>query len=208
MEFIQYNRSEHDGLLNRYFTDPRTPVNNRSHIGLKTHLYNGVSGIMGMMVDQGEILALSSAIVVEEHGVISCKYPHRLHIRSDFQAGGNKFIDQHWDTTVHQWLIDSHIRNVYCTFNASNESVFRWAAIRHHRRVDNPYLTNPGQSLMNQSWMVHHKMILEMYVPQYLIYSNPQAEWFYPWRDEFDMPVNTISYLNQRLSKSTSGWLM
>lgn len=208
MQFLRYNRSEHEGLLDQYFTDPRTPVNNRSHAALKTDLYDEKQGIMGMMVDKDQIIALSSAIRVEERGVVSCKYPHRLHVRSDYQHIGSSFIDSHWDITVHTWLQDCGISNIYCTFNEGNERAFLWAAVRHRRRVNNPYLNSVGEVIMSRPWRVYPHLIMEMHVPQYLIYSSPGASWFYPWRDESPLSSVTADMLNRHLEVDHHGWVM
>lgn len=207
MIFVEYN-NDYCNLLEEYFRHPLTPFNNSSHETFKTHLYDGVNGILGMLVDNSNIVAVSSALIINENNIKSCKYPHRLHVRSDYSYISNKFIDQHWDPFLFQWLEKNKIENVYCTFNEDNVHAFFWAAIRHSRRFKNTkYINDFGKSILNQNWYVYPKIIREKNTWQYLIYSTPNNKWFYNHRREKSMPIDIKDNLDKKfVFVSEFGW--
>ena len=207
MNFFEYN-SGYINLLENYFNHPLTPKNNSSHKEFKTHLYNGDDGILGILIDNNEIVAVSSAVMVYENKIKSCKYPHRLHVRSDYSHISNKFIDCYWDPLLFQWLEKKKVEKVYCTFNENNFFAFFWAAIRHSRRIKNiKYINDFGKKILNQQWFIYPKIIKEMYTWQYLIYSSPENLWFYPDREEKYMPNEIADKLNSRFNFiSGFGW--
>jgi hypothetical protein len=207
MIFVEYNTTYID-LLEKYFKHPLTPVNNASHKIFKTHLFNGIDGILGMLIDNNEIVAVSSAIIVTENSIKSCKYPHRLHVRSDYTWYSNKFVDKHWDILLFNWLKEKNINNVYCTFNETNHSAFLWAALRHARRRNhNTHINDFGKTILNQNWYVYPKIVTEMNTWQYLIYSSLNDKWFYNHKDEKDMSDELIKNLDSRFNfVSGSGW--
>jgi hypothetical protein len=209
MKFVQYT-NDYLGLLEKYFNNPNTPLNNNSHKAFKTHLYNGDTGILGMLIDNEEIVAVSSAVVVIENGILSCKYPHRLHVRSDYSYMTSKFIDQHWDPMLFDWLYEKNIKNVYCTFNIDNPKAFLWACKRHSRRIKNNSNINKfGKTILNKKWYVYNAIVDEMYTPQYLLYSSPTDDWFFPWRTEHKISDEVKHILDQTFEYTTSrGWII
>ena len=209
MRFVRYT-SEYQSLLESYFNKPDTPVNNNSHKAFKTHLYNGDTGILGILIDNDEIVAVSGAIIINDRGVQSCKYPHRLHVSREYSNISSRFIDYQWDTMLFSWLQEKDICNVYCTFNLDNPKAFLWAAKRHSRRIAHiDHLNEFGKQLLTRPWYAHPTAIDEMNTPQYLLYTSPTGEWFYPWRDETIMPVNMIDTLNNTFEYYLNrGWLI
>lgn len=207
MIFVEYNNTYLE-ILEKYFKHSKTPANNSNHKIFKTHLYDRENGILGLLIDKDEIVAVSSAVKVVENNTVSCKYPHRLHVRSDYSWVTNKFVDQFWDPLLFDWLETKNIRNVYCTFNEGNHLAFFWAAIRHSRRLSHTtYINSFGKEVLNQEWYVYPFIINEMNTWQYLIYSSPDRNWFYPHREEKEMPEELISKLNSRFDfVSGFGW--
>lgn len=209
MKFVKFT-SEHLGLLEAYFNNPDTPINNNSHKSFKTHLYNDEDGILGILIDRNEIVAVSSAIVINDNGIKSCKYPHRLHIRRGYSSISSKFIDYQWDPMLFDWLKEHNICNLYCTFNIDNPKAFLWAAKRHSRRIAHiDHLNNFGKQLLTKPWYAYSKVIDEMNTPQYLLYTSPTGEWFYPWRNETIMPITMIDNLNATFDYQLNrGWII
>jgi hypothetical protein len=207
MEFFEFDKTAHTELLEEYFKHPNTPINNSTHKAFKTHLYDGTSGLLGLLVDNNEIVAVSSAVVVTEHGIKSCKYPHRLHVRTDYSHVSSKFIDEFWDPLLFRWLEQLDITRVYCTFNEDNDPAFIWAALRHSRRTKKPMLVNDfgKRILLDQEWKIHSCPIIEMNTWQHLIYSSPDSEWFYHWREEKRMSSSIVNELDTRFERLDSG---
>lgn len=208
MHFELYNDTKHKDLLEVYFKDSRTPYNNSNHKIFKTHLYNSKDGILGLLIDKTEIVGVTSAIKIIENGIISCKYPHRLHVRNDYSRHTSKFIDELWDPCLHDWLKLQNISNVYCTFNEDNESAFLWAALRHSRRIKK--LNNKVSSqILSGNWFIYPKLVLEMHTLQYVIYHSNLGNWFYPWRQEEKIKDIMENKLNKFfLYYNNLGWLI
>lgn len=209
MKFITYS-CEYLGLLEKYFSNPNTPINNSSHKAFKTHLYDGDNGILGMLIDNDEIVAVSSALIIQEHGVLSCKYPHRLHIRQDYSYMSSRFMDCYWEKLLFDWLEQRNIENVYCTFNMDNPKAFMWAAKRHSRRIKNNTDINMfGKTILSRNWYIHKHAIIEMNTPQYLIYSSVNNDWFYSWRTNIDISSDMNEKLNTSFAHDLKrGWVI
>lgn len=208
MIFVKFDNN-YTELLEKYFNHPDTPINNASHDLFKTHLYDGVNGVLGLLIDNDEIVATSSAIVIEEQGVYSIKYPHRLHVRKDYSYLSNTFINKYWDPLFVDWLAGKSIDNLYCAFNEDNYNSFMWSAIKHRRRMKNDYVNEFGKSIILRNWYVLNTMVEEMNCPQYIMYTSPSDEWFYPWRETYVIPTNILNALNQRFKYfDNKGWLL
>ena len=209
MIFVKYDDSYKE-LLERYFNHPSTPINNASHKLFKTHLYNDVNGILGLLIDNEEIVATVSAIIINDRGIRSCKYPHRLHVRREYSHVSSYFIDYHWDTMLFNWLQEKNITNLYCTFNIDNPKAFLWAAKRHSRRITHiDHLNDFGKQLLTKPWYAYPKVINEMNTPQYLLYTSITGEWFYPWRTETRMLHNMNETLNNTFEYCLDhGWII
>lgn len=208
MIFVKYDDSYKE-LLERYFNHPSTPINNASHKLFKTHLYNGVNGILGLLIDNNEIVATVSAIVVIERGIYSIKYPHRLHVRKDYSHLSNMIVNKYWDPLFFDWLINKPNDNLYCTFNEGNYTSFMWSAVKHKRRLKNEYVNEFGKSIISRQWYILDKMVEEMGCPQYIMYSNSISDWFYPWRVTYDIPIDVATILNSKFKFVVGkGWLL
>ncbi len=208
MKFVRYT-NDYKGLLEKYFNNPNTPTNNSSHKLFKTHLYNGDTGILGMLISNEEIVAVSSAVIVTENGITSCKYPHRLHVRNDYSYMSSTFIDQYWDPMLFDWLYTKNITNVYCTFNIDNQKAFMWACKRHARRIKNNSNMNVFGKSLNKKWYVYRSIIDEMYTPQFLLYSSPTNDWFFPWRKESQIPTEVSDNLSKIFEYDPlRGWII
>jgi len=193
MEFFKYN-NKFLNLLEKYFQHVDTPVNNNSHKNFKTKLYDEDKGICGILVDKNEIVAVSSAIIIEENGSIACKYPHRLHVRNDYSYISNIFIDQFWDPLLFDWVKDKNISNMYATVNEGNEKALFWAALRHQRRKKHlQYVNDFGKIILNQPWYVYPYKMLDMHVFQYILYNNSFP---FHFRDKMIINTNIKEYLN------------
>lgn len=209
MKFAKYSK-DYDLLLEKYFIDSRTPENNSSHKKLKTHLYDESNGIMAMMINYEEIIAMSSAVVVNENNILSCKYPHRLHVREDYRYITNRFIDNYWDPFLYSWLANKNIINVYSCVNEDNWSSFSWAALRHSRRIKTiNRVNNLGQQILKQQWFIYQNLVYEMHTWQYILYSSPDGKWFYSHRNEKEINKEKVDLLNKRFQfVPKCGWLI
>jgi hypothetical protein len=206
MNFERYNES-YLYLLEKYFAHPDTPENNASHKALKTHLYDGKQGMMGIMIHDDEIVAMSSALVIEERGIISIKYPHRIHVRSDYKHLSNTIMNKHWEPMLFEWLKQQKHEHLYCTFNAHADRSFWWSAVKHQRRIKNDYVDDFGQAVIARKWYIHHAMVEEMHCYQHVMFTSPDDRWFYPWRPSRPMPYHLHSQLDMRFSfVEGSGW--
>ena len=208
MNFVKYDPS-YLGMLEEYFKHPSTPLNNASHNMFKTHLYDGTSGFLGLLIDNDQIVATSSAIVVEERGVYSIKYPHRLHVREDYCYLSNTIMNKYWEPLFFDWLLEKPIDNLYCAFNDDNYKSFMWSALKHCRRVKNNYVDEFGKSVISRQWYVLDTMVEEMSCPQYIMYSSPSTDWFYPWRERYNIPTDIQETLNNKFKfVAGRGWLL
>jgi hypothetical protein len=209
MHFVKYSK-EYDYLLEKYFVDSQTPENNQSHKKLKTHLYDELNGVMAMMIANEEIIAMTSAVIVNENKVLSCKYPHRLHVRNDYKNISNRFIDNHWDPFLYSWLESRNITNVYCCVNEDNWSSFLWAALRHSRRTKTiDRVNNLGQQILTQRWFIYKNLVNEMHTWQYILYSSQNDNWFYPHREEKEISHKAVDMLNRKFQFVPDyGWLI
>jgi hypothetical protein len=208
MHFEIYNDTKHKDLLEVYFKDNRTPYNNSNHKVFKTHLYNSKDGILGLLIDKTEIVGVTSAIKIIEKGIVSCKYPHRLHVRNDYSKYTSKFIDELWDPCLHNWLKLQNISNLYCTFNEDNENAFLWAALRHSRRIKKSN-NEISLQILKGNWFIYPKLVLEMHTWQYIIYHSNLENWFYPWRQEEKIKGIMQNKLNKFfLYYDNLGWLI
>lgn len=199
----------HDRLLERYFAHPDTPPNNSSHAQLKTHLYDGINGMLALFIDDDEIIGMSSAMIVSEHGMTSVKYPHRLHVRSDYTHMSNILMNKYWEPLLFDWLGGIDNAHLYCTFNEDNIKSLQWSAVKHRRRTRNSYVDEFGRSVIRRNWFVLDVMIKEMNRHQFVMYTSPNDIWFYPWRDMRVIPASMRIWLNSRfVYKPGSGWLL
>lgn len=208
MKCIVYNES-YKPLLEEYFKHPNTPINNASHKMFKTHLYDGTKGILGLLIDNDEIVGVSSAIVIEEKGIKSIKSPHRLHVREDYSYMSNTFVNKYWDPLFANWFRSLPIDNVYCAFNTDNYLSFMWSAVKHKRRLKNNYVEDSANTFITGKWFAYDKLVMEMGCLQYICYSSPQDEWFYPWREVRNLDDALVKELNSRFPFFPGkGWLL
>jgi len=195
MEFVAYD-DQYLHLLEKYFKHPDTPINNRNHKIFKTNLYNYDNGICGILIDNQEIVAVNTAIVVKEDNKISCKCTHRLHVRKDYSYLSAKFMDQYWDPLLYSWAHNKKIYNMYATVNVGNESVLFWMTKRHKKRKSHlQYVNNFGKDILNDKWYIYPYKVLEMYELQYIVYND---KFPYTSRDKEKIVDKTvIDYLNK-----------
>ena len=207
MKFVKYNKSYLD-LLEKYFKHPDTPFNNSTHDMFLTKLYDDEKGILFLAIDNDEIIATNSAIVTNEKNIKSIKYPHRLHIRKDYSYLSKVITNKDFDQLLCNWILEKNISNLYCTFNEKDYLSFMWSAIKHKKRKQNKYISEDGQKIIKRKWIIYHKMIHE-YLPQYIMYTSLNDQWFYPWREEYPIPELVATKLSSFLEyKSDVGWIL
>jgi hypothetical protein len=52
-------------------------------------------------------------------------------------------------------------------------------------------------------------VVEEMSCPQYIMYSSPSTNWFYPWRTTYDIPTAVRQKLNTKFEfVADRGWLL
>ena len=205
MKFCKYDES-YISLLEKYFYHPATPDNNTSHKKFKTHLYNDIDGVCGFLVDNDEIVAISSAMVVKENNIVSCKYPHRFHVRQDYVNIKNRFLDQHWEPFLFSWLENKNIDNLYFTVNVGNEVALLWSIKNTRRRNHVNYINETGKKTAADNWYVLPYVTEEMYTWQYVVYKNT---WVYSHRAKQPINEKVTEYLNKNFNYVENyGWII
>ena len=207
MKFVKYNESYLD-LLEKYFKHPDTPYNNSNHDMFLTELYDDEKGVLFLAIDNDEIVGTNSAILVNKKNISSIKYPHRLHVRKDYSNLSKSMTNKEFDQLLCNWIIEKNIDNLYCTFNREDYVSFMWSAIKHKKRKQNKYISKAGQKIIEKKWIIHHKMIHE-YIPQYVMYTSLNDNWFYPWRKEYVIEKHIETKLNSFLEYIPGvGWIL
>ena len=205
MIFCTYDNS-YISLLEKYFDHPSTPDNNTSHKKFKTHLYNDVDGVCGFLIKNEEIVAISTAMIVKENNIVSCKYPHRFHVRKDYSHIKNRFLDQHWEPFLFCWLENKNINNLYFTVNVGNEVALLWSIKNTRRRNHVNFINETGKKVAEDNWYVLPYVTEEMYTWQYVVYKNT---WFYSHRKKQPIGNNIREYLNNNFKYAENyGWLI
>jgi len=212
MEIITYNNSCID-LLQRYFDHPLTPENNKNHKIFKTDLYDGVNGVMFLILDHGEIVSTFGAIKVDMDSKIQAiKMPHRLHVRSDYTAYHHRFVDDWFEPQLYKWIESVGIRNIYQTMNFGNERAMWLSSLRHRRRrryhVDS--VNSLGQQFIMAKWQILPYLVYEKHTWQYAYWASlDNIVWQDNWRQIrlIDQPMQSM--LDQKFHKDASGsWLL
>ena len=198
MKLVQYNH-EYKNLLEKYFLHTDTPINNRNHKAIKSHLYDNINGMLFLIIDKDEIVATHGVMLVTENNIISAKYPHRLHIRSDYSIHLNSIIDKFFDPALYEWLEPKNIRRVYSTVNEGNEMPLFWSSHRHSRRCIE-YVGEFGKKIRLQNWYVYPKLVEEMHCWQYISYSCPDDIWWYKDRNMKDIDNSIIEKMNKHFT--------
>ncbi len=208
MKFVKYDNS-YLNLLEKYFKHSDTPYNNSNHKKIKTDLYNNDQGLLGILIDNNEIVATSAAVIVKEKNILSIKYPYRLHVRKDYSYLSNVIMNKYWEPLFFNWLINKPNDNLYCAFNEDNYKSFMWSAIKHKKRTQNNYVNDFGKSVIKRQWFILDTMIEERDCIQYIMYTSLTNFWFYPWREKYEISDNIKVKLNSFLEyKSGVGWIL
>lgn len=195
----------YDKLLNDYFKHPNTPYNNSSSKLIKLDLYDGISGILTIVIDKDQIVGTHGVLIDND----IAKFPHRLHIRKDYTHLSNKFIDEYFDPMCYDWLSQKQITGVYCSINQDNHLALFWSSLRHQRRNKNKInlVNSLGQTTRNQNWFIYDKLVYEMYCWQYIIFTSSNDNWLFPNKKTQPIDDQVINALDKRFDYIENlGW--
>ena len=206
--FIQYvpGDPEHEERLDRYIatTDIK---NNSTRKELRVDMYDNVKGALFLAVhkERNEIDAMTSCVKFDEHGILSAKVWHRLHIKNNVPT---TILDAYFEEATYKWCYDNNIERLWVVFNEPHPRTAYWAASRMGERRNanrpNKFSDHFGHEI-RAGWRPHYKLIYERNNWNYVIYYSPDNQFFLQ-REERPLNRESIEVFKREFPNATQDW--
>jgi hypothetical protein len=199
--------SQHEELLENYMKTTDVE-NNNSRKNLKLHLYDGIDGVLFLIVNSrtNSIDAMSSCVKYTENSIVSAKVWHRLHIKPNVPKG---ILDMYFEPNTFKWCMDSNIDRLWMTFNETNVRAALWASIQmgERRNIIRPNKkSNMYCDHMRKGMRPYDKFIFEKYTWQSVIYYSPDNQFFLT-REEKPLNNDMVTVFKREYPNATQNWL-
>ena len=198
---------QHEELLDRYMetTDVK---NNNSRKNLRIHLYDGINGILFLIINlrTNSIDAMASCVKYVENDIVSAKVWHRLHIKPNVHKG---VMDMYFEPNIFKWCTENNIDRLWMTFNESNVRAALWGSIQmgERRNINRPNKkSNMYGDHMRKGMRPYDKFIFERNTWQSVIYYSPDNQFFLT-REEKPLNNDMVTVFKREYPNATQNWL-
>lgn len=206
--FFQYTlgNSIHEDLLDKYISSTDIK-NNKTRKELRVDQYDNINGALFLVVhkERNEIDAMSSCVKYNEHGILSAKVWHRLHIKNNVPT---TVLDVYFEEATYKWCHDNNVQRLWVVFNESTPRIAHWAAGRMGERRNanrpNKFSDHYGHAIRT-GWRPYDKLIYERNTWQYVIYYSPDPQFFLT-REEKPLNIETTKIFKREFPNATRNW--